>query len=743
MTFRVPISAALLLFCTGPIVVAETEIPVERLLDGVSEIAAPGVPGSLCVAGPAEAIVAGRCGDTLQPMAAATTLGKGRVLALGHEGYFWKASIDTADTRPFLLNAIRWAAGGNSPNVMVVRAGDLAACAKEAGFESRILPQDRWAGALAEGNVLVLDVGDIRTNEQASALSKFVHGGGGLLIGSPGWGWLQLHPGRTLEKDHPGNRLLRGRGIVWAGGTVSRTGPEGFAVERDSLAACNANRALEILRAAEDTRGRPPEGILRVAARTLQEAAVAFPQDDPWIVPQLEALLKDSSIAAVPTPAKPLRMEDFLARTAVAWRVRTATALPAREVRGDPAAAHFPGKVPAGAERISRTIAIDTKRPDWHGTGLYAAPGEPITVEIPDVAAGKEIAVQIGSHTDRLWEHPAWRRAPQIVHRVTLTESKTQVASAFGGLVYLVVPNRCPLEPFEVTVSGAIESPRFKSGETDDAAWRKRLSAAKAPWAELEGEKVILTIPSAACGKLENPTALMRFWDSVLDACADLATLPRERDRPERIVADEQISAGYMHSGYPIMTHLDVAETLVDLERIKSNGHGGVWGFFHEIGHNHQSPDWTFDGTGEVTVNLFTMYVYDTLLGGFPQDRRLESPAWRKEVEAYFREGAAFEQWKNRPFLALVMYMQLQEAFGWDAYKRVFAEYRSLPRAERPRTDAQKRDQWMIRFSRTVNRDLGPFFRKWDIPVSQEALDSTRDLPPWMPEGIPAETRTP
>ena len=319
--------------------------------------------------------------------------------------------------------------------------------------------------------------------------------------------------------------------------------------------------------------------------------------------------------------------------------------------------------------------------------------------------------MQIGCHSDRLWGKDAWRRAPEIVHRVPLKTTRTQIASGFGGLVYLVVPRNCRVESFEATVSGAVESPRFKLGETDDAAWRKQLRFARGPWAELEGAKVIITVPSAACRNLKNPTELMRFWDDVLDACADLATWPRERERPERIVVDEQISAGYMHSGHPVMMHMDVAEVLVDLERIKTNGHGGVWGFFHELGHNHQSGDWTFDGTGEVTVNLFTMYVYDTLLGGFPKDRRLDSPSWRKQVDTYFREGASFENWKQRPFLALVMYMQLQEAFGWDAYKRVFAEYRDLPKEERPKDDAEKRDRWMIRFSKTVGKNLGPFFR--------------------------------
>jgi len=85
------------------------------------------------------------------------------------------------------------------------------------------------------------------------------------------------------------------------------------------------------------------------------------------------------------------------------------------------------------------------------------------------------------------------------------------------------------------------------------------------------------------------------------------------------------------------------------------------------------------------------------------------------------------------------MYAQMQEAFGWDAYRWVFATYLALPDAERPRTDDEKRDQWLVRFSRTVGRNLGPFYEAWGVPTSQAARDSIASLPEWMPPGFPPE----
>ena len=56
----------------------------------------------------------------------------------------------------------------------------------------------------------------------------------------------------------------------------------------------------------------------------------------------------------------------------------------------------------------------------------------------------------------------------------------------------------------------------------------------------------------------------------------ELACTASERKRPERYAADIQISAGYMHSGYPIMTHLDAP--LVEVLWIETDEPYGPFG---------------------------------------------------------------------------------------------------------------------------------------------------------------------
>jgi len=45
----------------------------------------------------------------------------------------------------------------------------------------------------------------------------------------------------------------------------------------------------------------------------------------------------------------------------------------------------------------------------------------------------------------------------------------------------------------------------------------------------------------------------------------------------------------------------------------------------------------------------------------------------------------------------------------------------------------------MVCFSKTVKRNLGPFFQAWGVPTSEKARASIADLPVWMPDNIPAK----
>ena len=340
--------------------------------------------------------------------------------------------------------------------------------------------------------------------------------------------------------------------------------------------------------------------------------------------------------------------------------------------------------------------------------------------------------MRIGCHSDRLYRLEKWKRAPEISFTWPLREAVTKMANPFGGLVYLVVPGKCALESVKVDVAGAIESPLYVHGETSESDWQSAVRSTGAPWSEFASKRIIVSVPTEIARRVRDPQKLMEAWDEVLRFEDELGMISKEGVRPERIVCDQQISAGYMHSGYPVMTWMDQAENLASDRNVAKDGN---WGFYHEFGHNHQRGDWTFDGTGEVTCNLFSLYVFDKLCGIPPEKHDRGNKEFREaRMRDYFAFNRGnFSQWKSKPFIALVPYIQLQQEFGWETYQKVFAEYEALDASERPKTDDAKRDQWMVRFSKATGRNLGPFFQAWNIPVSENALGEIAELEPWMP----------
>jgi hypothetical protein len=695
----------------------QTNDPRAPLIKGVTEIAAPGAPGPLVVFGEHSfVVVAGKSeGKDIQlPVVAAGDLGKGRVVAFGHTGYLDKDVLKAADTAVLIENSLRWSSRQEHPRVGIIGDAGLAAALKARGWNTTELNAQGWESNLKSLDVICVSQGSL-DEKHRQVLHDFAASGRGLLVAGLGWGWMQVAHNDNI-REHPPSKLLQDAGIAWADGTLSKTGKIGFLVG-DIPAATHAATALELLQAGGPDLAQP--------GATLTSAAQTLPLSGNSLMARCQDLLKAHEKSLAPTSKSPLTSKDGLDRTLLALQVELDRQLPPDQIKPHPAAAAFPGEVPADAPRITREVSIDLHTPGWHSTGLYAPAGSIITLTVPKEA--QSCSVRIDCHTGHLWHLDKWQRVPDISREWKLDSATVKVASPFGGLIYIDVSKKGE-GTAHIQIAGAVESPHFVLGKTTHEEWLKARNA-PGPWADLETKKIAITVPSSTIRALDDPDALMAFWDKISDAHATLATIPLDRERPERYVADIQISAGYMHSGYPIMTHLDAAASMTSLDKLRA----GSWGLLHELGHNHQSGDWTFEGTTEVTCNLFALHAIDTICTPEPGHRGHDAVDKPPSVKDYIKRGAKFEEWKKDPFLALQMYVELEKAFGWKTFQKVFAEYRALPKDERPKNDDEKRDQWMVRFSRACGHNLGPFFQTWGIPTSETARKSIANLPEWLP----------
>ncbi|MFO0629073.1 MAG: M60 family metallopeptidase [Polyangiales bacterium] len=443
-----------------------------------------------------------------------------------------------------------------------------------------------------------------------------------------------------------------------------------------------------------------------------------------------------------PTSAAPVRPATMpIPALTVVIDMKLARELPVASLRPHPAATDFPGAVTgepgaftraALASYAGRTNRLGgaNERPVWRSLGLYAPPGAQVTVRVPTaLATDGRCDVMVGAHWDDNTATDAWTRVPVITRFFPVRAESTVVGNAFGGLIYLRVPAGVAVGPVDVTVTGAVEAPRFVRGVTTADAWRAQLARAGAPWAELETGRLILTVPTSDARAVTDPEALMSFWDNVMDADADLAAIDRARPRAERIVFDRQIVAGYMHAGYPIEAFTPQAREALDLAALRRSGN---WGFFHEIGHNHQFADWSWSGTGEATVNLWSVFVMERVVGLSPRTGHpAVTPTERAlRVQTYVRDGRNFARdWSV--WVGLETFLQLQEGFGWAPLIDLNREYLALAESARPANESERIQRWIVRSSLRVDRDLVPFYAAWGFPITQATRDATAALPAW------------
>lgn len=704
-----------------------------QLLEGVESVHKPGAPAAICAIGEESfPIYLGRdnAGHAL-PVVAGSLFGEGRVVLFGHGGYFSQKEFESEDhdSGQLVLNVLRWL--GNSdrnprPRVGVFRNPKLV----EALGERRIRAESvTWSSAFSgDFDVLVHGNNDWGGERHVDEMIEFVRRGGGFLGAGLRWGWEQLNPGKDPFVDFDANVFALRAGLAFGIGTLRTIGPR--IDDRDLLRFdTQARHAAESLFAPTTGESDPNRSaqwgkVVVTAVRSLDPGSLSSSNDEGGGFLARLCDRAEQFRGAPPTPDAPL--DSKAPHRRVAWTIADLIerSRDPEDVRAMPGSEEFPGTPLGDAAPQTIRTQVSMDRPGWTGTGIWIPAGRPVRVEMrPNPPEG--LAFRIGCHTDRLWGKDSWSRHPDISLRIDVADSSTTFATPYGGLLFFDHKKDLDQE-FQIVVEGGVRAPRFERG-AGNSNWNDP-EETPGPWAELVGENFAMCVPSEHIRSLENPEELMAFWDEAVSWYEELDRRP-VYVRKERFVTDVQISAGYMHSGYPIMTHLDVAPVLVDLEKSRTGSHGGVWGFWHELGHNRQLPTWTFGGTGEVTNNLFALFVIERHQGLAPGEQK-QIKNNRRKILSYLREPD-FAVWKKQPFTALAMYVELQEEFGWEAFQRVFQGYLDSERSELPKADPEKRDQWMVRFSREVQRDLSPFFVRWGVPVSESAVESLDGLEPW------------
>lgn len=701
-----------------------------NLLKDISEIPKLGAPGVLTVFGPnAFPFIVGKHKGCFHPLAAAGRLGKGRVIIYSHDGYPHH-SKDSKSLNQLIINNIHWCTG--KVNASTISIGihnainnEMMSFLRKEGFAAvRITDNDLLnVEKLSQFCVTIIQNVGLLDQRQAEIIKTCLKQGGGLILGNTAWAWDYYGPSGDIRCDHPGNLITHEAGLGWTiSGYLEGTSiKSGFSTDLNLLENSHALDAWDSLRNAVNDKIKST-----TLFSILEEALMSIPYKDTLLLPRIS---QQFQLLNVPMPTKEYPVTEPLEKL-ILTLMSTAphcASLPIKEKRNI-----FPGQVDDNVPRVqNQLVVLEITYDGMYSTGLYAGPGDEVKVEFVSPVTKKGLQIQIGCHSDNISRHEKWSRFPQIVSKKKVNPGQNVIVTQnrFGGLVYLSA-HQCDgsFGTARVKISGCILAPHFVLGKTNVQDWRLDIRNRRAPWGELANSKIIFTFPSESIREVMDPEPVLIFWEKIIDSNGDL--VGRCKERPERMVADVQISCGYMHSGYPIMIHADKAvEAALNIKHLQTPA--SSWGHYHEIGHNYQEDSWTFEGAVEVTCNLFTLYVLTTVCGcSFQEARDIFDPKNIKStILKYCKGGKDFNAWKSDPFLALLFYYQLQQEFGWGAFKKVFSSYRNLNAKETPTTDQDKLDLWLVMFSRTVKQNLNNFFVSWGMPVSQNTKVLINHLP--------------
>ena len=394
----------------------------------------------------------------------------------------------------------------------------------------------------------------------------------------------------------------------------------------------------------------------------------------------------------------------------------------------------------------------DAKKP----TGLYLAPGAVANVTAPPaVAAAGGFKVLIGCQTHDHAPKNMHKRMDRVSVTAAIDGTSTLVTSPLGGGVYILVPYGASLGMLSVEISGGVvRAPFFRRTSFDqmsNADWAARRTAA-APWADLETDKFLLSVPSSWVYAYDDPLALLNTYDLAMDAVAEWGGYPpvlREAAGVHTLylMPDLVIATPFYGTGYPQTNVLYDPETDVggnyDFWVLRDPvGWSTTW---HELGHTQQRQEAKFQYAAETEaiVNFLWCYVehvkfsvpfneaFKTTRGGDGQYEP-DDAAVHWMITKNFRNGNEMNrddpnqeyQYQHRGY---AKYADIARLFGWDAYTGAYHQENldfeagvTGPGATLAGYGYQART---LRLSIQAGYDLTPLIHFWGIhPLEPEAL---------------------
>ncbi|MFZ7758506.1 M60 family metallopeptidase [Bacillus thuringiensis] len=356
----------------------------------------------------------------------------------------------------------------------------------------------------------------------------------------------------------------------------------------------------------------------------------------------------------------------------------------------------------------------------YEPTGLYAKPNEQITI---NVEGNQDIQVYIGTYS----YDASWREDSKI-KSFTLKPGVNTIQSPNGGLIYFY--NKQQGGTIRTTITtGGTTTPFFELGKHTKQDLINMLDQyPNAHAVELKGERVLITASPARVkkyllGSNTDPVQLLKKMDEATRIQDKVAGLSEEQvDKHYVHYVEENHSPDYYMYATSYRTAYvgDAIQYVLDINKFVKDG----WGPWHEAGHLRQQSPWKFYNMTEVQNNIYSLSVEKA----FNQTSNLEKNGIYPKAFQYLEQVNKNYDEISDVFVKLVMFWQLQLAYGEDFYPKLHQLYRDMPSSELPQTDENKKQLFMISASKVAKQNLIPFFEKWGLRPNNDTIQKVAAL---------------
>jgi len=278
----------------------------------------------------------------------------------------------------------------------------------------------------------------------------------------------------------------------------------------------------------------------------------------------------------------------------------------------------YEGNVDDNEKAIVRKINVNPTKWRNYITGLYAAPGEVVKVEISssDLEKIGSLKVIVGQVTHRNYRNNigkltrnAYYRLPIIANTINITSTTAYVGNPLGGPIYIYPEKH---DVFSVTISGAVEYPTYIHGYTTREQF-EHMKTLSAPYYDFEiwDQGVRHSGPkSRANFDYDNLLKVGDLWEKI---CRTSLKVPTNSSAEAGVgyIYDPYVMAGeavaLVGGKIAVNAPLYWMSGALNYENMVKNG---FWGTIHEFNHHFQNYGMEGASTNEVTNNATNLLSY-------------------------------------------------------------------------------------------------------------------------------------